>query len=122
MMASIKGRDTIPERIVRSHLHRAGLRFRLHQRALPGRPDIVLPRWKVAIFVHGCFWHRHEGCSQAATPSSNVEFWRRKFRENVERDARNRAALRRAGWRVFTVWECRTTTRALDPLVRKIRN
>lgn len=121
MMASIKGRDTMPERLVRSHLHRAGLRFRLHQRGLPGRPDIVLARWKAVVFVHGCFWHRHEGCPQTATPSSNTAFWSRKFRENVERDARNIATLRRSGWRVFVVWECRTSTRALDALVRRIR-
>ena len=121
MMAGIGGRDTTPERIVRSHLHRAGLRFRLHARALPGRPDIVLPRWNAVVFVHGCFWHRHAGCPKAATPSSNQAFWQRKFEDNVARDARNTAALRRLGWRVFTVWECRTSPRALDALVRKIR-
>jgi DNA mismatch endonuclease (patch repair protein) len=120
MMAGIKGRDTTPERMVRSHLHRAGLRFRLHGRALPGRPDIVLRRWATVVFVHGCFWHRHKVCANATTPSSNKDFWIRKFRENVARDARNVAALRRLGWRVYVVWECRTTPRALDALVRRI--
>jgi DNA mismatch endonuclease, patch repair protein len=121
MMAGIRGRDTTPERIVRSHLHRAGLRFRLQERSLPGRPDLVLPRWRAVVFVHGCFWHRHPGCPKAATPSSNRTFWNRKFRENVARDARNVAALRRLGWRVYVVWECRTTPRGLDALVRSIR-
>lgn len=121
MMSGIRGRDTKPERIVRSHLHRAGLRFRLHGRALPGRPDIVLPRWDAVVFVHGCFWHRHPGCPKATTPSSNSAFWNRKFRENMERDKRNITALRRLGWRVFVVWECRTAPRALDALVRRIR-
>lgn len=121
MMAGIKGRDTTPEREVRSHLHRAGLRFRLHGRGLPGRPDIVLPRWRAVVFVHGCFWHRHAGCSKAATPTSNAAFWKRKFLDNVARDARNVVALRRIGWRVYVVWECSTSTRALETLVRRIR-
>ncbi len=121
MMARIRGRDTKPERIVRSHLHQAGLRFRLHARALPGRPDIVLKRWKAVVFVHGCFWHRHRGCPMATTPSTNPEFWRRKFEENVSRDARNVAALRSLGWRVFIVWECRTSTLTLRSLVLRIR-
>jgi DNA mismatch endonuclease (patch repair protein) len=121
MMAGIRGRDTTPERIVRSHLHRAGLRFRLHESRLSGRPDIVLPRWGAVVFVHGCYWHRHPGCRFATTPSTRVDFWMRKFAENVARDRRNIRALRRAGWRVFVVWECRTSSRALDALVRGIR-
>jgi DNA mismatch endonuclease (patch repair protein) len=121
MMAGIKGRNTAPERIVRSHLHRAGLRYRLHGRTLPGRPDIVLPRWQTVVFVHGCFWHRHPGCPRATTPSTNRAFWSAKFRENVARDARNVAALRRQGWRVLIMWECRLTPRALAGLVRRIR-
>lgn len=121
MMAGIKGRDTTPERAVRSHLHKAGLRFRLQAKGLPGRPDLLLPRWGVAIFVHGCFWHRHPGCPNAATPASNTAFWQQKFQDNVARDARNMTALRRLGWRVFVVWECRTSSRELDSLVRRIR-
>jgi len=121
MMAGIKGRDTTPERIVRSHLHRAGLRFRLHGRPLPGRPDVVLSKWRAVVFVHGCFWHRHSGCPRAKTPSTNRAFWLRKFRENVARDARNVVALRKLGWRVYIVWECRTTPRALYALAARIK-
>lgn len=106
MMAGIRGKDTRPEIYVRSRLHRAGLRFRLHSRDLPGRPDIVLPRHHAVVFVHGCFWHRHAGCKRAYTPKSNAEFWHSKFEANVRRDARNADQLRAEGWRVFTVWEC----------------
>jgi DNA mismatch endonuclease (patch repair protein) len=105
-MARIRGTNTRPEMLVRSELHAAGLRFRLHVRKLPGRPDIVLPRRGSVVFVHGCFWHRHPGCKLAATPSTNRDFWIAKFAENVARDARNDAALRAAGWKVYTIWEC----------------
>ena len=106
MMASIKGRDTVPERAVRRVAHRMGLRFRLHRKDLPGRPDLVFPRHRLAVFVHGCFWHRHEGCRYAYTPKSRVAFWTGKFAENVARDRRNEDALRGLGWRVLIVWEC----------------
>lgn len=106
MMASIKGRDTAPELVLRRALHGAGFRFRLHARELPGRPDIVLPRWRVAVQVHGCFWHRHPGCKFATSPTTRPEFWSAKFAGNIERDARNHAALRALGWRMATVWEC----------------
>lgn len=109
-MGRIRGGDTAPERIVRSTLHALGLRFRLHRRDLPGRPDIVLTRWKTVVFVHGCFWHRHAGCRFAYTPKSRIEFWSAKFAGNVERDARATATLRREGWRVITVWECETAS------------
>lgn len=105
-MGRIKGRDTAPEVQVRSILHRAGYRFRLHRKDLPGKPDIVLPRHRTAIFVHGCFWHRHKGCSNCSTPKSNVGFWETKFSGNVERDRRNVKKLRDSGWRVVVVWEC----------------
>lgn len=121
MMAAITGRNTAPERIVRSFLHRAGLRFRLHRRDLPGRPDLILPRYRTAVFVHGCFWHRHTGCRFATTPASNKEFWARKFEENVRRDRRTIRTLRRAGWRVIVVWECRTGERHLERVLQKIR-
>lgn len=121
LMRGIKGGNTAPELIVRSHLHRAGLRFRLHGSDLPGRPDIVLPRWNAVVLVHGCFWHRHAGCKYATTPASNVRFWKKKFEANVERDARTRRALRSLGWRVFIVWECRTSPRRLDTLLKRIR-
>jgi DNA mismatch endonuclease, patch repair protein len=105
-MGRIKGKNTAPETAVRSLLHRAGYRFRLHRKDLPGRPDIVLPAWKTAIFVHGCFWHRHQGCKQCYTPKSNVDFWQAKFAGNVERDKKNAESLRKAGWQVVVVWEC----------------
>ena len=105
-MSRIKGRNTGPELRLRSLLHHAGFRFRLHAKDLPGRPDIVLPRYRTAIFVHGCFWHRHPGCRNATTPSTRPEFWQEKFESNVSRDARNRAELEAAGWKVETVWEC----------------
>ncbi len=105
-MSRIGGRDTKPETQLRSLLHRAGYRFRLHVRDLPGRPDIVLPRYRAAIFVNGCFWHRHDACKNATTPSTRREFWQAKFDQNVSRDKRNRVALQHAGWNVITVWEC----------------
>lgn len=105
-MSRIKGRDTGPELRLRSLLHRAGFRFRLHAKDLPGKPDIVLPKYHTAIFVHGCFWHRHERCRNATTPSTRAEFWQNKFDGNVERDRRSRAALEADSWTVITVWEC----------------
>lgn len=106
VMAQVKGRDTRPEMAVRSLLHRMGYRFRLHRKDLPGKPDIVLPRFRTAIFVHGCFWHRHAGCKRASMPTSNVAYWQHKFERNVARDAAHKAALEKAGWRVLVVWEC----------------
>jgi DNA mismatch endonuclease (patch repair protein) len=104
MMSRIRGRNTRPEVVLRKALHRRGFRFRLNAKKLSGSPDIVLPRWKTVLFVHGCYWHRHPGCRKATTPSSNVEFWAKKFRQNVERDARNIRDLQEAGWRVGVVW------------------
>ncbi|MGO6676457.1 very short patch repair endonuclease [Rhizobium ruizarguesonis] len=106
MMSNIRGRDTRPEVMLRKALHRLGFRFRLHVKGLPGKPDIVLPKYRAAIFTHGCFWHRHHGCRFATSPATRVEFWNAKFTGNVERDGRVRDALNGAGWRVATVWEC----------------
>lgn len=106
MMSSIRGRDTQPEMIVRRYLHSCGFRYRLHDRSLPGVPDLVFPRYKTVIFVHGCFWHRHTGCRLASTPASNVEFWLKKLSANFERDQRNVQKLVIAGWRVIVLWEC----------------
>lgn len=106
MMAEIRGRDTKPEIAVRRALHALGFRFRLHDRRLPGRPDLVLPRYRVAIFVHGCFWHRHAGCRFATTPATRPDFWQQKFDANVTRDAQQKETLIASGWRVATVWEC----------------
>ena len=106
VMAGIRSKDTSPERLLRSYLHGRGLRFRLHARELPGRPDIVLPGHRAAVFVHGCFWHSHPGCVLAAIPASNKAFWKRKLEGNRARDERQIAALRNAGWRVAVFWEC----------------
>lgn len=105
-MAAIRGKDTLPELNVRRMLHGLGLRFRLHRRDLPGRPDIVLPRHRTVVFVHGCFWHRHEGCRYTTTPKTRLAFWQAKFDANVARDHRNRVALEEMGWRVLVMWEC----------------
>jgi DNA mismatch endonuclease (patch repair protein) len=106
MMSGIRSRHTKPEILLRRALHALGLRFRLHVRGLPGSPDIVLPRWRAAIFVQGCFWHRHADCRLTATPSTRPEFWQKKFCDNVTRDARNQADLVNRGWRVAIIWEC----------------
>lgn len=105
MMAAVTGRDTKPELVVRRTLHAAGYRFRLHQRDLPGRPDVVFPRHRLAVFVHGCFWHGHD-CRRGRKPSSNTGFWDLKLARNVERDRAAAEALAAAGWTVETVWEC----------------
>ena len=107
-MSRIKGSNTAPERLVRSLLHRMGYRFRLHRKDLPGRPDIVLPKFETVILVHGCYWHRHTGCRFAYTPKSNTDFWNAKFKENVRRDAVQFRQLTDLGWRVMIVWECET--------------
>jgi len=106
IMGRVHGKDTTPERAVRSLIHRMGHRFGLHRKDLPGAPDIVLSRHRCVVFVHGCFWHRHAGCKRASTPQSNVAYWIRKFRNNVERDQWHRHELRKLGWRVVVVWEC----------------
>ena len=106
-MSRIKSKDTAPEKRVRSALHRAGFRFRLHVKDLPGKPDIVLPKYKTVIFVHGCFWHQHKGCSNATIPSTNQAFWQEKFKRNVERDKREQAELKKLGWKVIIIWECK---------------
>lgn len=103
--------------MVRRTMHAIGLRFRLHKKELPGRPDIVLSKHNTAVFVHGCFWHRHTGCKYASTPKTNQEFWLPKFEKNVERDARKEEALRALGWRVLIVWECETR----DPITLEAR-
>jgi DNA mismatch endonuclease (patch repair protein) len=105
-MSRIRGRDTAPERRVRSLLHRLGFRFSLRRRELPGHPDIVLPSRKVAVFVHGCFWHRHNRCNNSVVPKTRQEFWLAKLNGNVERDLRNASALKALGWKVLTIWEC----------------
>jgi DNA mismatch endonuclease (patch repair protein) len=105
-MALVRSKNTRPEIVVRRAVWRLGYRYRLHSRDVPGRPDIVLKSLKKAIFVHGCFWHRHGGCPRTRTPKSRVRFWTRKFRENVARDRSARARLLRSGWNVLVIWEC----------------
>ena len=104
-MAGIKGKNTKPEMLVRRGLHALGYRFRLHDRALPGQPDMVLPRWRAVIFVHGCFWHGHD-CHLFRWPASRQDFWRQKIGRNQERDVEVEAALEHSGWRLLKIWEC----------------
>jgi DNA mismatch endonuclease (patch repair protein) len=106
IMRSVRRSDTTPEVRLRRLLHHAGFRFRLQGKDLPGRPDLVFPKRRVALFVHGCYWHRHPGCVKTTTPTSNVEFWMTKFQANVARDARDSLRLAELGWRVVVVWEC----------------
>ena len=105
-MSAIKSKNTKPEIAVRKLLHSMGYRFRLHRKDLPGSPDIVLPKYKTVIFVHGCFWHRHENCKYASTPKTRKEFWEKKFRENINRDNLNQANLSLKGWKIIIIWEC----------------
>jgi DNA mismatch endonuclease, patch repair protein len=119
MMSSVKQRHTKPEIAVRKLLHRLGYRFRLHSKKLPGTPDIVLPKYKAVIFVHGCFWHQHEGCRKSRRPTSNVEFWNEKLDKNIERDERKESELKNAGWKVLTVWDCEIKDENL--LIEKIK-
>ena len=113
LMAGIRGKDTGPELAVRRIAHGMGLRFRLHSKNLPGRPDVVFPRHRLAVFVHGCFWHQHQDCRFARPPKSRVSFWKKKLADNVARDKRNIAALRGLGWRVLVIWECEVGKRRL---------
>lgn len=108
VMGRVKGKHTDPELRVRKLLHRMGYRFRLHRNDLPGKPDIVLPRYRLCIFVNGCFWHQHPGCRRATIPSSNIEFWNKKLTRTQERDAQNIAELSTLDWNTLVIWECET--------------
>lgn len=107
-MSRIRGKDTAPERVVRSLLHRMGLRFRLHGKGLPGRPDILLRKYRTVVFVHGCFWHRHKGCRNCTTPTNRREWWLEKLNGNAARDRLHSRALSKLGWKVIVIWECET--------------
>lgn len=128
LMARVRGKDTRPEIVVRSIVHRLGFRFRLHKAGLPGRPDLVFLGRRKVIFVHGCFWHRHAGCYRTTTPKTRASYWTRKFRENIRRDHKAIKALEEAGWSVLIVWECETSNpptlskRLSEFLVRAPRN
>jgi DNA mismatch endonuclease, patch repair protein len=117
-MSRVKGKDTNPERLVRRLLHRLGYRFRLHRKDLPGKPDIVLPKHRKVIFVHGCFWHGHEGCPRAARPTTNVDFWNKKIDGNIRRDIEAQRALASLQWDALVVWQCQT--RDIEHLQRRL--
>jgi DNA mismatch endonuclease (patch repair protein) len=121
-MSRIRSKDTRPERVVRAAMHAAGFRFRLHLKDLPGHPDLVLPKWRTILFVHGCFWHGHS-CADGHIPKSRISYWGPKIAGNAKRDARNVRKLRRQGWHVFTVWECQTQkdVRRIIRLLRKAK-
>ncbi|HEX2854318.1 MAG TPA: very short patch repair endonuclease [Opitutaceae bacterium] len=120
IMAAIRGKNTTPELTVRRFLHAKGLRFRLHAPGLPGRPDLVFPKYRTVVFVHGCFWHQHQNCRFARMPASNQRFWTAKLSGNRLRDRRKAQALRTAGWRVLTIWECQLNERRLQGLAARI--
>ena len=106
VMSRVGSKNTKPELIVRSFLHRLGFRFKIHEKNLPGRPDIVLPKHRCVVFVNGCFWHRHKGCPRASMPTTRVDFWQSKFERNISRDQKNLCLLKKAKWKVCLVWEC----------------
>lgn len=106
VMSKIRSKNTKPEKLLRSLLHRKGLRYRIHRKDLPGKPDIVFVKQKVAIFVHGCFWHYHQHCNEGRIPSSNSNFWKLKLEKNIAKDAQDVKALERLGWTVLVIWEC----------------
>ena len=119
-MSAIKSKNTKPEIEVRKLLHSLGYRFRLHRKDLPGTPDIVLPKYKTVIFVHGCFWHRHENCKYASIPKTRTEFWENKFKENIERDKKTQEKLQNLGWKTKIVWECEIKKQ--DKLIKKLED
>ena len=124
-MARIKGKDTSIEVKVRKYLFSQGFRYRKNVKTLPGKPDIVLPKYKAVVFVHGCFCHRHPGCKDATTPKTRTEFWQEKFNRNVANDLRHKEELIQSGWRVFTVWECEITKcfdETMNRLIEQIRS
>jgi DNA mismatch endonuclease (patch repair protein) len=121
LMAHVRSKDTQPELRLRRRLHGAGFRFRLHRRDLPGTPDVVLPGLRVAIFVHGCYWHRHPGCPKSTVPSRNLEYWLPKFQRTLARDRQAEARLIAAGWRVRVVWECELGGQQTEKLLQELR-
>ena len=118
LMSTVRSRDTKPEWILRCGLHRIGFRYRLENSHLPGNPDLVFPKYSSAVFVHGCYWHRHPGCKNASIPKTNVAFWKKKFSENMARDRRNIHALETSGWRVLVVWECELIRKTVETIHR----
>lgn len=121
-MSRVRSKDTAPELLVRSILHRLGYRFRLHRKDLPGNPDIVLPKYHTVIFVHGCFWHQHPGCKKAVIPRDNSEYWSAKLARNVRRDTETRRKLDELGWETIVLWGCEIGKRKAHELAGKIDN
>ncbi len=121
-MSNIRGKNTKPELIVRRYLHSQGFRYRLHVKKLPGKPDIVLPKYKAVVFVHGCFWHQHHGCKYAYMPKTNTKMWRTKFESNVARDRLAIESLHNLGWRSIIIWECQIEPDKLKLLGKSITN
>lgn len=124
LMSRVKGKNTQPELVVRSLLFARGFRFRVHRKDLPGRPDVVLPKYRTVIFVHGCFWHRHPRCRKTTMPATRTQFWSDKFAQNIERDRSNQARLETMGWRSIVVWECEIASgkELADRLVRELES
>jgi len=120
-MSRIRGRDSVSEMRLRRMIHGMGFRYRLHVRSLPGTPDLVFPSRKAVIFMHGCFWHRHEDCRLARMPKSRVDFWREKLEGNMRRDEENRRRLNEMGWRVLVVWECQMKARDLESVAQSVK-
>ena len=121
-MSQIKGKDTKPEILVRKYLFSKGLRFRKNDKRYPGSPDVVLPKYNTIVFVHGCFWHLHDGCKYAVMPKSNVDYWEKKLYGNIERDKRNQKLLENMGWTVITVWECQLKKDKQEQTLKELYN
>jgi DNA mismatch endonuclease, patch repair protein len=125
-MSRIKGKDTKPEMLVRRFLHANGFRYKLHDKTLPGKPDIVLPKYKTVIFIHGCFWHGHKGCKYFVVPKTRTEWWLNKINGNIVNDAQAIKALKQEGWKIITLWECdlkpAKAERSLNSILRKLTN
>lgn len=119
-MSKVSGKETKPEVLIRKVLFSKGFRFRKNDKKLPGKPDIVLPKYKTVIFVHGCFWHQHEGCNKSRRPTSKVEFWNNKLDKNIERDLNNEKLLTEAGWKVIIVWECQLKKKYIENLTQEL--
>jgi DNA mismatch endonuclease (patch repair protein) len=121
-MAAIKGKDTKPEMLVRRFLHANGFRYKLHDKSLPGKPDIVLPKYKTVIFIHGCFWHGHKDCKYFVIPKTRTEWWLNKINGNIDNDAKAIKALKKEGWRIITIWECDLKANNFEVTVANLRN
>jgi len=120
IMSKVRATETKPEIKVRKFLFSKGFRFRKNSKSLPGKPDIVLPKFKSVIFVNGCFWHGHKNCNAATIPKSNKDYWKNKITANIARDKRKKSELRKAGWKVYVIWECQITNKRLENFVGKI--